>query len=593
MARINRNKLSHGTKLVPAHLNSSLGDASDQLATSNIEQEQIIPNRNNFYVSWNIPVITSTWGESQYKDYLETPFYFILPPTQDRFSKDYHTKEENIILEEIMFSWDQNANPLAFTDNLDSTAYPALLYDGIADAYTVRVRIYEKSADIVASPLPAPQTPENLIYQLDIESSAFLSVKYRNNPLVQSSLNIPINPYKSYILTISFPDGLQKEYTVDEATQTRTAMLPSTNIRAKFSSKLLPADMDSQIEDQNIPDHDGTNIYQPTINVPTWSPEDYILATDQGGYYGVETAINNLDAYANIGYKGGLNKKSNVSENGVIADMYGYDVICVPLFQTLEQLRRVQFYAGAYKSFAPYISETVLEPSYFMDRRRVHISHPFIIHHIFCSMSFYANKTELLRSGSPAVFNGLDANPGTYRPNASTLSREVGVFIANGIRSDHYDWQQVGYCQMDNSYSAYRVDRTQLVGVNGNPDAWGSINEFGYRDNAYDAELWSVPINYGSSRTAFGFYENGTPFFTGQSTRMTNTRSNTYSRPFSWGVNTALPPKTKGCEQWIEVRGKISETTANEWLGKASDQEIILGRGGWYVYLIGKRALTY
>lgn len=595
MARINRNKLSHGTKLIPAHLNSSLGEASDTLSTAFIEQEQIAPNRNTFYVSWTIPAITSTWGESEYKDYIETPFYFILPPTQDQFSKNYHTKEQNIILEEFMFSWDQNANPLAYTDNLDPTAYPAKIYNGVAENYKVRIKLYEKSTEIVASPRPVTPIPESLIYQLDIESSAFLSVKYRNNPLVQTSLNIPINPYKSYILTISFPDGLQHEYQVGEIQEMHNAMLPSTNIRAKFSSKLLPPDEEADITLQNVPtSNQGINQFNPELPVPNWNPEDYILASDTGGYFGIDTAINNLDAYANQGYKGGLTKKSDVNENAVIRDMYGYDVICVPMFQTLEQIRRTQFYWSQQKDFAPYIDPNNATPKYFMDRRRIHISHPFIIHHVFCSMSFYANKTELLRTGSPADFHGLDLGAGIYRPVPSTLSREVGVFIGTGIRSDHYDWQQVAYCQMDPAYDDYRVDRTQIIGVTGNPNGWGSINSFGLRDGAYDSELWSVPLNNNATRQNFGFYENGRPFFTGQSQLRTNTRSTCYNLPFTWGgASSSRNPSTRGMEQWIEVRGKISETEELGWLGIEDDQEIIIGRGGWFVYLIGKRALTY
>ena len=46
MARINRSKLSHGTKMVPEHLNSSISDASTVLKEVNIQQEQIAPNKN-------------------------------------------------------------------------------------------------------------------------------------------------------------------------------------------------------------------------------------------------------------------------------------------------------------------------------------------------------------------------------------------------------------------------------------------------------------------------------------------------------------------------------------------------------------------
>lgn len=603
MARINRIKMSHGTKMVKQHLNSSLGEASDQLAEANIEANQIAPNRNVFYINWSIPSIKTTWGEKAYCENLENPFSFILPPTQELFNSYFQTQEALITLDEFMFSWDQNANPVAYTDifQKDQIAPPPAvdtqikvnaMFDGVADNYKVRIRLYEKTPIMISQ--VADSVPETIVYQLEIEPNAFLSTKYRNNPVIQSSLGIPINPYKSYVMTISFPLGLEQDYPSGEDDISVASHLPGVNIRAKFSSKLLQADEGDFIPQNSPLIHDMVNQYPPQIVDPTWNAGDPILAEDQGGYFGIQTAIDNIDTLTNIGYKGGLTKTSDILPNSTIKDMYGYDVICVPLFGLMEGVRRDMFYNGSEKDFMPYIVAGNPQPKWSVDRRLIHLSHPFIIHHIFLSMSFMANKTALLVAGNPVASTPYDVLPGIYRPFASTISREVGVFVASGIRSDDYDWQQVGYLQADPAYNQYVVDKTQIVGVDGNPDGWGSINEFGDRVGAYDTELWQVPINYGSSRTGYGFDENGTPFFAGRSNRRTANRTDCFDLPFDFG-GTASPvrPNTLGRETWIEIRGKISEPDEEKWLGEDGNDEILVGRGGWYVYLIGKRALTY
>ena len=80
----------------------------------------------------------------------------------------------------------------------------------------------------------------------------------------------------------------------------------------------------------------------------------------------------------------------------------------------------------------------------------------------------------------------------------------------------------------------------------------------------------------------------------GQGNLRTKNRITVNDLPYTWG-GTKLPddPKTKGMEQWIEVRGKISDTST--WLGDIDKypQETIVSRNGWYVYLVGKRALTF
>jgi hypothetical protein len=581
MAKINRYKLSHGTKLTNDHLNSSLGAATDVLNSGLIQKDQITPNKNAFYINWNIPVIRSSWGEAAYKNKIEVPIPFILPPTQELFDSKYHSKEQLITLDEIMFSFDQNGNPLAFTDTYDASEYPALLYDGVADAYKVRIRLYEKTPSIISSDVQI--TPENLIYQLDIESSAFLSTKHRNNPLIQSDLNISINPYKTYIMTISFPNGLEHDYTQAAVTKTRTAMLPSTNVRAKFRSKLLESDVASGLSVQNIPTvHQGQNSFPPSVVTPVFNAGDGIYAEEQGGTYGIQSSMQRLDYYTNKGYNGGLTTKSDITPNGSIKSMYGYDVICVPLFQATEAIRRGQLSGSYRKDILPYVDHYVDQPQYTIDRRMIHISYPFTIHHVFCAVSFYANKTSMQLCGDTATSisnQNADIYAGVYR--AGNLTREVGVLIGNGIRSEDYAMQQVAYCQMDNAYAQYRVDTVQLVGINGDEDCWGSVDtNFNRSYVSADTELWQVPLNYGSSRTGYGFSQNGTPTFIGEGNLRTKARSNIYAGPFDWvGANTAVTPKTNGAEQFIEVRGKISDTT--HWLGynttEAQKQDIIIG----------------
>ena len=589
MSRYNRNKLSRGTRLVSEHLNTGIRTPSLIVAGGFIAEDQIGPNESSFYVNWNIPVIRSSWGETNYEGKIEVPFPFVLPPTQDNWSDNKHTNEKALVLEEIMFSFDQNGNALAVTDYFDTLELPGLLYDGVGDNYTIRLRLYEKTPFIVSGEM----TPENMIYQVDLDAALFNSTKYRSNPVVQSDLTIPINPYKSYIMTLSFPTGLMNTY----SGVMRSAMLPSTNVRLKLASQLLRPDMYYDITAQNIPSHLGLSPYVPGNTVTAWSPGDPIYAEDAGGTPGIQTSIESIDYLATKGYRGGLDTKSNVLPNNSIQDFYGYDVICLPLFQGLEAIRRGMITDGYEKNMLPYVLDPSADPTWTLDRRMIHISHPFIIHHVFCSMSFYANQTALQAIGNHASSHYFNAYPGTYRYDSDIL-REVGVFIGTGIRSEHQDIQQVAYCEMNIANSQYLVDKVQLVGEKGNPAAWGSIsNKPNYiRADSPDSELWSVPINYDQSRTGFGFDENGPPFFTGQGELLTQSRTNAYDRPFDFGGGAGIVPRTKGQEQWIEVRGKISDTGGLGRYPLPADEgfnDIVIGKGGWYVYLIGKRALSF
>lgn len=586
MSKINRNKLSRGSKLVPEHLNTSLQAASSVVQGGNINEDQLEHNESAFYVHWNIPVIRSSWGETPYNGKIEVPFPFVLPPTQDLWDVSRHSTEKKIVLEEMMFSFDQNANPLAMTDYFDPDELPGLLYDGVAENYTIRLRLYEKTPNIIGEGL----VPENMIYQIDLSSLLFGSVKYRNNPVVQSALSIPINPYKTYIMTISFPNGLMQSY----SGQTRHAMLPNTNVRFKFLSQLLSADVYSDIYGSNMPTHYGVSPYSPGNTVATWNAGDPIYAEDAGGIPGIQSAIESTDYLAVKGYRGGMDNKSDILPNNSMRDSCGYDVICVPLFQGLEAVRRGMVTDGFERNCLPYVIDPVADPTWTLDRRIVNISSTFIIHHVFCSVSFYANKSVLTAVGSPANNFLWNSFPGTYRFDQA-LSRDVGVFIGTGIRSDHTDIQQVAYCQMDTAInSKYLVDKIQLVDEKGDPDAWGSVTGATNRIGSPDSELWSVPINYDASRLGFGYSENGPPFFTGQGNIRTKERTNAYDRPFDFGGPPGIVPRTNGQEQWIEVRGKIADPLGlGRYAAGTGHNDIIIGKGGWYVYLIGKRALSF
>lgn len=592
MASINRNKLSHGTKLVPQHLNSSISATAEVISTGTIDQGQIGVNKNYFYVHWNIPVARSTWGE--YTNLTETPFPFILCPTQDEFSSQFQTNERKITLEELSFSFDQMENAVAINDYFDPDKWAGQMFNGVNDNYSIRLKIYEKTPELISGSI----IPEVLVHEIDITSNLFDAIRSRSNPFLQSDLNIPINPYKTYIITLSFPNGLIHSYTTDGTTVSRHAMMPNINMKAKFKSHLLTPDSLNEIViiPQNVPTiHYGQNQYPPNFTYETWNAGDQITA-DNGK--GIQKELDKIDYYTVKGYRSGLTDESDIMPNATIKDFYGYDVICVPIFQSLEAIRRGMIYEAQRKDFLPYVTNTATDPDKMMDRRMIHISYPFVIHQVLCSVSFYANKTDLLKVAWHGVgTKSFNTTPGYYRPTGSQLKREVGVFIGSGIRADNYDIQQVAYCQMDETYNQYRIDRMQTSTERQSENSHGSWKESGGRLNSPDVELWQVPLNWNATRGGYGFTENGAPFFTGQGNLRTKDRQEVYGMPFDFG-GAGVPsaePKTKGMEQWIEVRGSISDPVA---LGRYNNthpylyNETVIGRGGWYVYLIGKRALT-
>ena len=84
---------------------------------------------------------------------------------------------------------------------------------------------------------------------------------------------------------------------------------------------------------------------------------------------------------------------------------------------------------------------------------------------------------------------------------------------------------------------------------------------------------------------------NGKPIFTGSSSSPNATRTD-----LADGVNGAVPVvrPLEGKEQWIEVRWRIKDTVnkfgaagAGPWI----NTDIIIGNGGNWVFLIGKKQL--
>lgn len=606
MPVITRKKLSKGVKLTPQHIDS----LSDSLATTltpdvngyGFGSENLSTKNSRFHMDWYIPTIRSSWG---YKEQ-QHPIMFTLPPLQNEFDSNFTVKEISFssvgvelvdtrcILDEIMISWDQAQNPVAITDTY-GTRTPGLLADA-ADNYSFIIRLYEKTPQKINS---SSNEPDRLVWNATFDGIAVSATGFRNNPFLISNINVPIHPYKTYIWTITFTEDNGLRPTIDSVVT--NICLPNFHVKATFKTPLKSHDLLSTSSSlyQNFPEVDR---FWPVLNTSASVTGSIITADTLSSGSSFNDRYGQYDRLAVNGYMGGLSMKSDFQPNQALRDDFAYDVIVVPLFTGADQIRKSAFIQGDVDklSIMPFMPQLASGSNrdYIktaMDRRIIRLDYPCVIHHVYCAVSFYApqlSNNEIRISASTSM---AGSEPGLYR---GTIQRSVGVLLGSGIRGDNYDYQQVAYAEMNSpGINPYIVDRVQIQGVDGNPDSWGSIDSFGDRTTAYDAELWQVPLVGDTARSGFDYSITGYPVFAGQGNRRTKNRTQIYDYPYQYapvpGSQTPHTPYTQASEQWIEVRGRIEDTAGFANITDPNDaEEIILGTTGWYVYIVVRRPLT-
>lgn len=557
MAKVTRPNLSRGVKLTTRHIHKPLADMAAELSNSAIESEQMERPWGSFRVNLHFPFIDDTFFSLANQSAYFIPF--ILPPLQDYYATQTvlgstrplpGANTPRLILDEVMLSFDQRGEPAAiagtyYGDSAGTHAGKLDYRSDALDAYNLKVSILSKTPEVFGG----GTEPERELVSIDVPSDVFSGAKRRENPLIVDGLNKAIDPYQTLILAI---DGSSLN-----PTGTQRYALVSLMVSLRFRHPLVPRDTGDDI--QNIPTkHDGGKT-GPTVTVVTPAPNTIIRAD---GAEGVQTNIDNVDVEFRKGLDGGYDEHAEAGPIEALDDESCYDVIAVPLFgggayggMSSDMIPILDSEGGLWYAIAPGLDTPI------GDRRIIPLDFPFVLHHAVLLYNWQAFAASRF-SGQWAASQAADS---------ATFKAEVGVNLLHGIRADAYTYANVA----------------QLTLTGPGLVAWGDkridtiANGIQTKDT-YSLELHSIPL-VGSGGA--GFYAQGKPVFCGPGWTGTFGR-----RPLN-----GVTPATIGAEQAIEVRMHISDENGlgSTGLGGAqSPGSIIVGYGGHWVFLIGKKSLA-
>ena len=627
MAKITRKKLSRGAKLTPEHVYPPLADAASQLTGVSIEKEQMQAPMAPFRVNLTLPYLA---GDSLPHGTATIPF--VLPPVQPVFlastnaggGKDpiYSSDLPVVKLKSASFSFDQRGEPAAIvsqfwtgsgTANTGKYGYSSeqgkVSYEDVT-RLDVRLSLHEKTQEYFGDTYP--YNLERQLWSTVIPAApAYSGASLRANPFIQSGLDISIDPFKSFVLTMSCP-GLA-------ADDGRNLALPSIEVSLKFVCELMPRDT-GETTVQNIPADGGSGAGKygaktapsVTINTPAHT-NDIEADSNDGVSYNIDT----LDEQFRAKLEGGYNRFADVPPTEVIADDAAYEVIAVPLYQNMAHggLSASPTFYATYPYLANISGATVnpVGDTGAFDRRVIPIHHSYTIHHAVLAWNW--TPWELLGWDGDAATKPISSGPSStsdqQRANIVAPSQEIGLSVGVGIGTGHgadgFAYEQVAALTITNpnnydvssqtpnapatkgTWDSYLIDR---ITTTPNPPrvlVWdGAGGAFGIRK--WNWELHSIPL-VGSSGS--GYYSQGNEVFAGPGWTKTSSRSQ---------VNSATPD-TAGAEQWIEVRANLYRTSSGALLEapyqfdvSSTDikdkSSILIGYGGCYVYLICKKHLS-
>jgi hypothetical protein len=213
-----------------------------------------------------------------------------------------------------------------------------------------------------------------------------------------------------------------------------------------------------------------------------------------------------------------------------------------------------------------------------MDRRIIPIRFPFTVHHViaFCN---YSGKLTSVPADEAIDYSTVNQWSSAA---STTLTHTVGVGIGTGIRSDLTSSRNVALASWTRStIDKYRISRLE------------------YRDptngKSYcQGDLLSIPLVYPAGTKGVGYNsgvnaaldDTGKPIFVGQTNSTDLTRSPMADAP--GGSNTALAQD--GYEQFLDIRWGIQQGSVTG-LNGMDNSEVIIGQGGFQVYIIGKKHL--
>lgn len=611
MAKITRSKLARGAKLLAKHLFEPMTLSQTQATTANLESEQVSAPYAPFRVNLSMPVLSpstnQTIGPSESVNNTPgRPFHgipFMLPPFQEHLSfattprggKSVTPSDAmpEIVLDEVSFSFDQRLEAAAIVSNFDggtsatSANAGKLSYERV-ERLNIDLSIIEKKP--VWFDPPAQSTnyrPGRVVWSGRVEAITQLAGDYfRLNPWVSSSINEVIDPMKSYVFTIFAPDL---------GTADTECALVSIEVSMRFLTRLTQRDSGTDI--QNIPKrHDGrpndnlthanagttgagtnsatSRAFIDVANVPVAG--EAIVAND--AVKGVQTSMAVIDEMSRRKLQGGYKLDSDLPMLEEMKDTAAYTVLAVPLFNNVE----FSGLATHYFDQQPYRTSGAVADKFVVDRRYIPIEAPMTIHHILFTyswMPFDSYDGASLR-GHTQIAAVAGAGGG-----ATKLNLQLGVGIGRGVRGDSFGYQQIGKAttlhtpQAGGNWFANAVD---LIG-HGSPSTLPHTlpTPTIATTRPWNLELHAMDLVGTGSPSLNGMTSQGKPVFVGRGDSTTSSRQDV-----DGGASNVA-----GCEQWIEVRGRIGDPH-NSVTGTYEPNSMLLGSGGIWVYIIGKTHLV-
>mgnify|MGYP003147295051 CR=1 FL=1 len=603
MAKITRKKLARGAKLLVDHIFTPLQSAQTNMTGAvGVGQEQISARMAPFRINLSIPHLNSFANYTRPNGIPEVSSVcncvpFMLPPLQGDLDfvdggivlgnlPVVDSETPQVILDEVSFSFDTRGEPAAIlsnwaggTSSLGRSADQGKLDYERVDNYDVVLSILERKPSWgIAS--PTSFEPTSVVWSGTITPNLELTSSYDRpgNPLVIADIGQPLDPYKSYILVIAVPS-------IDDQ---NVIELVSIEVSMKFYSRLRPRDSGTTI--QNIPArHDGernkNNTFASTgAGQHSATPRPLITSVPSAGdeieantATGVQTAMAVVDELFRSKLKGGYNMHSEVPILEEIADCAGYSVLAVPLFNNTRYGGiSLPPGAGDIPTDFPYVSA---KEDAFLDRRYIPIVAPMTIHHVLFTYSWMP----FLVPVNPTTAAIARHMPGGAAAGEE-LKLEIGVGMGTGARADMYGYEQIARKTLtDVSTAAWAGQAIDLI-------SFGTVDSLPRLGGvpSYNLELHSMDLEGSGDPGLNGMTAQGPPVFAGRSWAGSRTPLTAQRQDMD---ATGAIAKTYGAEQWLEVRAAISDVNG-DWTSGWSANQLILGSGGIWVYIIGKTQLV-
>ena len=605
MTKLTRPNLTRGTKLLTAHTHTPPAVIALDLNQAGVGAENLVADKGSFRINLHIPYLANDYAFSTYtcpqpegrRSAEGEPFSipFTIPPYQQQFAVD---DEDNpvidqttpkITLTEFSISFDQRAEPVSIVDfvepqgplplpgpypadnpTINSTTAYEMDHDEVT-AYTLQLSIWEKTATIFNGPAKIERTIFTAPVDTDVMTSTFeRSIGGIGNPTIFPDLSIPIDPYKTYGVSIRMP----ALGTLTDSPNTRNHALVSVQISLKFKSVLVPRDIhNAPMAISNKPTKDTSGAIRDAavtgistdINVPP--PGSVITADDLTG---VNTQMTAIDEAYREKLSGGYTDFSEVAAMQQLADDSTFEVIAVPMFNNR---RQGGIYADRWLGFEPYTS---LVERDLWERKIIPLSYPFVVHHVILAWNWQRFIAVDLSGGT-----GIASPWGVAR---TAMTAEIGVGIGTGLRGDLTGYQQIAHLAINTPtneglWETHLIDK---ISVTRNFSA-----ERGALTEARDWELHQVPLvpDIGAPPTGNGasYYPTSTPAFVGKAWSPTTTRQD---------MEGGVLPRTFGQEQFLECRMKLGTLPRARFPTDPDSGEIIVGYQGHWIYIIGKKSIT-